>query len=70
MRRLLTLLPVPSRTYSRPFMLPLAVRLMGDWIEEKAKEMSRGGVFGHCDNCGPLVRFDGDKCVKCGTVKK
>lgn len=52
-------------------MLQHAVRLMGDWTEEKAKEMSRGGVFGYCGNCDePLVRFDGDKCTKCGTVKK
>ena len=54
-----------------PFMLQHVMRLMGDWTEEKAKEMSRGGVFGYCGNCDePLVRFDGDKCTKCGTVKK
>ena len=53
-------------------MLQHAVRLMGDWVEEKAREMASAGssVWAYCYTCRDLTQFDGDKCMKCGTVKK
>jgi len=46
-------------------------RMAGDWTEDKAKEMVSVGSseWAYCNKCGDLTQFDGDKCMKCGTVK-
>ncbi|MCE2498764.1 MAG: hypothetical protein J4F28_07250 [Nitrosopumilaceae archaeon] len=43
-----------------------------DWAENKAKEMVSAGSseWMYCNKCSDLTQFDGDKCMKCGTVKK
>ncbi len=53
---------------------------MADWADEKVREMaettqknSSGDYYSEwtfCNKCQDLTQFDGDKCMKCGTVKK